>query len=82
MAESTRLNFVLYPSIYLLFFLPSVSATAEVPITLLPSVYVGKVNNQLMVNISAFVTVKETDYHYVGKETFRFPVDRSQDCSG
>ena len=25
-----------------------------------------------MVNISAFVTVKETDYHYVGKETFHF----------
>ena len=25
-----------------------------------------------MVNISAFVIVKETDYHYVGKETFCF----------
>ena len=34
--------------------------------------YIGKVNDQLMVNISAFVIVKETDYHYVGKETFRF----------
>ena len=34
--------------------------------------YIGKVNDQLMVNISAFVIVKETDYHYVGKETFCF----------
>lgn len=47
-------------------------ATAEVPITLPPSRYIGRVNDQLLVNISAFVIVKETDFHYVGKETFRF----------
>ena len=51
---------------------PSLPATAEAPIALPPFEYIGKVNDQLMVNISAFVTVKETDYHYVGKETFPF----------
>ena len=44
----------------------------EVPITLPPSDYIGKVQDQLMVNISAFVTVKETDSVFVDKETFRF----------
>ena len=48
------------------------SATVEVPITLPPSEYIGKVQDQLMVNISAFVTVKETDSIFVDKETFRF----------
>ena len=47
-------------------------ATFEVPISLPPSEYIGKVNDQLMVNISAFVTVKETDFNFVGKETFLF----------
>ena len=50
----------------------SYSATAEIPITLPPSEYIGKVQDQLMVNISAFVTVKETDSVFVDKETFRF----------
>ena len=48
------------------------SGTVEVPITLPPSEYIGKVQDQLMVNISAFVTVKETDSVFVDKETFRF----------
>ena len=48
----------------------SISVTIEVPITLPPSEYIGKVNDQLMVNISAFVIVTETDSVLV--ETFHF----------
>ena len=48
------------------------TATLRIPITLPPSEYIGKVQDQLMVNISAFVTVKETDSVFVDKETFRF----------
>ena len=48
------------------------TATLRIPITLPASEYIGKVQDQLMVNISAFVTVKETDSVFVDKETFRF----------
>ena len=54
------------------FFLSHYTEPIEVPITLPPSEYIGKVQDQLMVNISAFVTVKETDSVFVDKETFRF----------
>ena len=47
-------------------------ATVEVPISIPPSEYIGKVQDQLMVNISAFVTVKETESVFMDKETFCF----------
>ena len=50
----------------------SLVATVEVPISLSFSEYIGKVQDQLMVNISAFVAVKETDVVFVDKDTFRF----------
>ena len=50
----------------------SLVATVEVPISLSVSEYIGKVQDQLMVNISAFVAVKETDAVFVDKDTFRF----------
>ena len=50
----------------------SLAATAEVPISLSPVEYIGKVQDQLMVNISAFLSVKETDAVFVDKDTFRF----------
>ena len=53
-------------------FLFNLSATLRVLIFLPPSEYIGKVQDQLMVNISAFVTVKETESVFVDKETFRF----------
>ena len=44
----------------------------EIPFSIPPSEYLGKVQDQLLVNISAFVAVKETESYFVDKETFRF----------
>ena len=55
----------------------------EIPIIVTPNEYVGKVSEQLLVDITVFASITETDTNIIEKETFRFRTpDLTLDVAG
>ena len=50
----------------------NISGVVEVPIVLTPNEYVGKVSEQLLVDIIVFASITDTETNLIEKETFRF----------
>jgi transglutaminase 1 len=48
------------------------NGVVEVPIVLTPNEYVGKVSEQLLVDIIVFASITDTETNLIEKETFRF----------